>query len=76
MLLPGVTLSSVSEGLRIVSQVSGPDFLFKDTEETVLHCLGSNLVAGDTAYHYWQKAEEVNGRLHSSFLKFIPRVST
>ena len=58
----GVTLSSVSEGLRMVSQVASPDFLFKDTEETVLHCLGSNLVAGETAYHYWQKAETVDGK--------------
>lgn len=57
----GITQTSVSEGLRIVSKVQSPDLLFNDTDTTTLTCLGSNLVAGETAQHYWQKAESVNG---------------
>ncbi|XP_063686077.1 uncharacterized protein LOC134819859 [Bolinopsis microptera] len=57
----GITQTSVSESLRIVSKVQNPAFLFNDTDTTTLTCLGSNIVAGETAQHYWQKAESVDG---------------
>ena len=53
--------------------MQGPDFLFNDADSTVFECLASNLVAGETAQHSWQKAESVNGigaflfSLNSSF---------
>ena len=51
----------MSESLRIVSKVQNPALLFNDTDSTTLTCLGANLVAGETAQHYWQKAESAGG---------------
>jgi len=57
----GITKSSVSEQLILVSHVTGPAFLYHDTDATKLQCLASNLDAGESAKHYWQKSEVIDG---------------
>ena len=44
-----------------VTYITGPAFLYANTDATQLQCLASNLNAGETAKHYWQKSEMVDG---------------